>query len=261
MVYALPKVTEYSADGKERFWVEESASMSGWQMILVEKGSFTFEMYGKQQTATAGQVVIFPQGVPFSRKIESELFMHNVIFSFSQSESWLKSHGQYVYGLLQVRPEVVASTCAVLHRAKGLDALPLVDIAVKNLWAHVLLYLEDHPVYREDMVANPTLRKAVEYIREHISERLYVSKVASFFGFTHIKFTKLFTREMGVSPAVYINQERLHHAEALLKDSDFTIGRIATECGFESQFYFHNRFKRKFGVSPSDYRKKIREME
>jgi methylated-DNA-[protein]-cysteine S-methyltransferase len=47
-------------------------------------------------------------------------------------------------------------------------------------------------------------------------------------------FTRVFTREVGTPPGRYVEQVRLETARRRLEESEHTLGRIATECGFGS---------------------------
>ena len=60
----------------------------------------------------------------------------------------------------------------------------------------------------------------------------------------------------GMNTTTYINQSRLAHAQVLLRDKERSIGDIVLMCGFESASYFAKQFKKKFGMTPSQYRKK-----
>lgn len=72
---------------------------------------------------------------------------------------------------------------------------------------------------------------------------------------------RLFEREMGISFNKYCLGLRLEKArEMLLKKADKIID-VALECGFENISYFNRAFKSRYGVSPTEYRKKPRSLE
>ena len=52
---------------------------------------------------------------------------------------------------------------------------------------------------------------------------------------------------------------KIKNARQLLEFSDREVGDIAEACGFNSVAYFSNVFKKITGISPSEYRKNIRE--
>lgn len=61
----------------------------------------------------------------------------------------------------------------------------------------------------------------------------------------------------GMTPNDYILQVKLNKSIVLMSDHMLTIGEIAYELGFSSPAYFSKCFKKQFGVTPADYRKKI----
>jgi YesN/AraC family two-component response regulator len=58
---------------------------------------------------------------------------------------------------------------------------------------------------------------------------------------------------MGVND--YINTVRIAKAVCLLKQTEMTIGDIATDTGFKNQRYFSTFFRQIKGVSPTEFRK------
>jgi AraC family transcriptional regulator, dual regulator of chb operon len=62
----------------------------------------------------------------------------------------------------------------------------------------------------------------------------------------------------GETPTGLVNRLRLEHAARRLLLSGKDITTIAYDCGFETLSYFSGRFKKQFGLTPRDYRKKHR---
>ena len=67
---------------------------------------------------------------------------------------------------------------------------------------------------------------------------------------------RLFKRAVGVSFHEYCNQIRLQKAAELLKGTQSKVLDVALECGFDNVSYFNRLFKKTYGISPSDYRKR-----
>jgi AraC family transcriptional regulator len=57
-----------------------------------------------------------------------------------------------------------------------------------------------------------------------------------------------------MSPHRYLMQQRLDRAKQLLRLPEFTVTRIALECGFANQSHFAKYFRRYTGVSPTQFR-------
>ena len=98
--------------------------------------------------------------------------------------------------------------------------------------------------------------KAQQYIKMHYDDSsLSVSSIADYIGINRSHLYKVFDQIAHQSVSSYILDFRLKKAASLLKNSSAKIGEIANSCGFSEQSYFSNVFQRRYGVSPSLYRK------
>ena len=61
---------------------------------------------------------------------------------------------------------------------------------------------------------------------------------------------------MGTSFVDYLNDYRLSMASRMLVSSDDNIIDIAAHCGYDNLSYFNRIFKKKYGITPSAYRRK-----
>lgn len=68
-------------------------------------------------------------------------------------------------------------------------------------------------------------------------------------------FLRVFKDITGVSPLEYRNSIRLNHVKEQLRDTNIPISEIAKNAGYTSSSYFSDTFKKKIGISPSQYRK------
>ena len=76
------------------------------------------------------------------------------------------------------------------------------------------------------------------------------------FDFENGRFRRIFRKQTGISPWQYLLRSRLAHARRLLDSSDETLASIAETVGFGSAFHFSSSFKKAYGVSPDNWRKK-----
>ena len=94
----------------------------------------------------------------------------------------------------------------------------------------------------------------LSYIDENYKEAISITDIASYCGFSESHFMRFFKNTMGVSFVTYLNDFRLNIAARLLSTSDENILSIAENCGFFNLSYFNRSFKKKFGVTPGEYR-------
>ena len=52
--FLLPELIEHTSSVKNKFWLEEAGNTNFWQLIIIENGSFTFEMAGKTENLLTG---------------------------------------------------------------------------------------------------------------------------------------------------------------------------------------------------------------
>lgn len=99
------------------------------------------------------------------------------------------------------------------------------------------------------------LRPALQFIEDHLSEKLSVMKMADLAACSERHFRRLFQQTMGTSPKRWILERRLQRAALLLTQTDLPIKAVASQCGFEDLPHFHRLFRQRFGQPPSQYRR------
>jgi len=98
------------------------------------------------------------------------------------------------------------------------------------------------------------IRDAIQFARDHLEEDITVDDLADAAGYSRYHFSRLFRESENVSPAAFLQGERLRKAARLLHTTDEPIKTIAFACGFTSPNYFAKAFKRSFGVTPGQMR-------
>ena len=77
-------------------------------------------------------------------------------------------------------------------------------------------------------------------------------------GVSYSWFRHTFTAHTGLSPHQYLLELRLVRARSMLAETEFSIKEIATQMGFEDEFYFSRLFRQKLNLSPSQWRNRNR---
>ncbi len=106
---------------------------------------------------------------------------------------------------------------------------------------------------------NLSIRMAVEYIENHLSEPLNVENISLNGNISKNTLYRGFKREFGMTVSEYITKKRIEAAEKLLRSTDMSIERIASMVGFSTAAYFGANFKKLNGISPLKFRKEIKE--
>ncbi len=96
----------------------------------------------------------------------------------------------------------------------------------------------------------------MNFIRSHTNDNITVVDVAETIGRSTSYVTNCFRKELGISPGAYIARCKLEEAKSLLTYSAMPLAEISNYLCYSSQSYFQNAFKKKFHMTPMQYRKK-----
>lgn len=95
----------------------------------------------------------------------------------------------------------------------------------------------------------------ITYIKGHLEEDISVQSLADQFHFHPNYLSAQIKNRTGESGANYILSRRMEEARRMLVETDLRVVEIAGRCGFKDSSYFNRVFKRKFVLSPEQYRK------
>lgn len=98
------------------------------------------------------------------------------------------------------------------------------------------------------------VRKCIDYIYEHLHEKLSLKLLADHFHLNASYLSKLFRKETGVTFKGFVTEAKVKTAENMLKNSDYSYSDIALVLGFSSQSAFINVFRMSRGITPRKYR-------
>jgi two-component system response regulator YesN len=95
---------------------------------------------------------------------------------------------------------------------------------------------------------------ALHYIKTHFHEDLSLEKVASFVFLNPVYFSQLFKQKVGQGYKEYVIQLRMEHAKKLLQNPHIKLSDIAERIGYQDMRHFTQVFRKKFMVTPSEFR-------
>lgn len=94
-------------------------------------------------------------------------------------------------------------------------------------------------------------------IQAGIKEKLDIASLAEKFGISEWYLTKIFKRWMGITPYEYYLERKIELACDMLSCKEYSISEIALELKFADPFHFSKTFKKKKGITPSEFRKNL----
>ncbi|SRR6266700_5049521 len=111
---------------------------------------------------------------------------------------------------------------------------------------------------QEDIAA---LAAVQEYITKHQGYEITIRELAKKVMLGESKLRKTFKQLYGSGIREYINITRMEKAKLLLESTNYSISRIALECGYKRINSFTKSFTKRFKISPVTWRKTLNDLK
>ena len=235
-------------------------------LCCVEEGSCSFTIDSHTVEVASGQGIFIPAGAFYAPVTQSGCCYQYLRFDaeMEATDAPLFSDRSYHYS------EKIEHSPAVFCVPKVFQTDPVIDFSLETIIDEMT---RSNPVSKvkmnmaffsllirltEQLAGQSVHSLAYEmerYIRENAGHPLTLSQLSERFGYTKQYVIRIFRKQFHTTPTAFINDTKLSLAIRQLTESDSPIEEIAHRCGFEDANYFSRQFKKKFGLSPSEYRK------
>lgn len=112
------------------------------------------------------------------------------------------------------------------------------------------------PILLKEETDKKFIEKFDVYITNHIDNpNLSIDQIAEHFGYSRAMFFRKVRTLTGSTPNEFIKEKRMLYATDLLSQENLTITEVSYRVGISNPQYFATCFKKRFGVSPKDYKK------
>lgn len=101
------------------------------------------------------------------------------------------------------------------------------------------------------------MKRLEDFILRNYHKHLKLEMLAEIFNYNSAYLGKLFKNHTGEYFNTYLDKVRIENAKKLL-NKGLKVYQVAEQVGFTNVDYFHNKFKKYVGASPSTYRKKVK---
>lgn len=107
-----------------------------------------------------------------------------------------------------------------------------------------------NPLYQKDI-----LSKTTKIIEEHLADVDFtLEELCRKVGYSYPHLHRIIKVETGLTLSLYVRQQRLLAAIALLAETSFNIAQVSFAVGFKDPNYFARVFRLEYGLSPKEWR-------
>ena len=244
----------------EGHWVERRTPLDEHLLILCAEGAGTGAVGGTAFTLRPGRVAWFPAGRPHWYAADGTLpwsiaWAH---FRGTAADAYLAAAG-FSEG---TRVLAARDAATLRERFEALHALaqgPPTDAALLGMHARLADFFAELALARLAPDAarhrqTERLETVIRYLRENVDRRVSVPEMAARAHWTPNHFARIFRDYVNQSPASFFRHLKLARACELLRQTDWTVARIAAEVGYDDPFYFSRTFRDAYRLTPTAYR-------
>jgi len=128
-----------------------------------------------------------------------------------------------------------------------------------NALEEVLILISHAYSQNVDRRMDPRIHTVLDLLSQRFMEPLKVADLARAVSLSPSRLAHLFKEQVGDSMMETLLKLRLRQASQLLELTSRSVGEIAAGVGFQSPLYFSRQFAAYFGISPTAYRKSVKQ--
>lgn len=256
---------------QERFWENLNYEINRevtqrHVLAYVYEGAGEMELDGKGCSLISGSLFYVPPGsrMKIMTEQQSLLKFYSVLFQYGQLR-WEGESSQWSSNLINPIFEKTVtyfdenptlldqySDLFTLWNRKGIGYEWKAKLHFQQLLDVLIQMIHDSS---EHLQRNAILiEQTIEYIRNHLRDRLDRTALAERVSLSVGYFSTLFKQHTGYSLVEYITRLRLDRAKTLLRETRLPIYKVSEEVGYVDSFYFTRQFNKDTGMSPREFR-------
>ena len=241
------------------------------QLLYIKSGQIRLRIKEETYEAGPGTLALISRLEPHSIEILSEDYQRYTVTVSPEIQNYAAIMGETLISALVNRPRAFLHT---VHLADTERAESLLQLMVKEsdsseilngkmrlfLLAQLLVhfcreYPETFPEKPENLQRIQQVRL---YLEENFASKCDLESLAAEFHLSQSYLSHQFREVTGSSVIAYLTAYRIAEAKRCLVDTDWSVGKVALECGFSDHSNFGRTFRSMTGLSPKDFRGKYR---
>lgn len=160
--------------------------------------------------------------------------------------------------LRQVPVIVLSNKVLSLEDVKRIESHTHVTLQTKGIWSDAeTISALNRAIFGSDTLPAHTsglVKQAIAYLHQNYTRPVSRWEIAEAVGVSEDYLSRVFHRELNISPWDYLNRYRVLQSRHLLLHTAAAVGAIARQVGFKDQAYFSRVFHKVTGMSPQGFR-------
>lgn len=253
-----------------------------WEFNYIDKGCMVVTIEGKEYLLKSGELIFFQPNefhslearelsapnhtvVSFVSSSKAMKYFKNKIIALNSQERKLLSillrEGLSAYTPIEKQPPISGM---VERENAPIGAVQMTFNLLEEFLITLLRRSESGisirtrlvlPMYYESLPER--IKEIAKYMEQNIRRSLSVSEIAKQFLLSESGLKKLFSRDAGCGVTDFFNNMKIEKAKEYIRLNEMNFTQISDELGFSSIHYFSRLFKKKTGMTLTEYRSSV----
>jgi AraC-like DNA-binding protein len=230
---------------------------SGFEIYYMREGKCHYFINDTSFDVISGDIILIPQeilhGTSYGSKPCSRLLI-NFDVSFINPEILETIKG---VGYLYRNPSTINAINGIFDLIEGEynRSDNISKIALKGFVEMLLIIMLRNQPEKIKQENNTIVQAAIKYIQNNYMSTIRLADVAKMLSVSEEHLSRTFKKEITFGFSEYITLIRLQKAEHMLKNEPSrAVTEVAYACGFNDSNYFSYKFKKAYGITPSEVR-------
>jgi AraC-like DNA-binding protein len=217
---------------------------------------------GSTHTISAGNIcVINPGEIHYGYPIDEHGWTYRMIFinaglmkELATQIMGTKQNSLYFQNFI-IDDRELFKKIIILHQTLEFPGISLLEKETKFLCVMgqlILKYTEEPPKSYSLNSSNRHVVMVKDYLNDNYDQDVSLKILSKLTELSPYYLLRLFKKEVGATPHLYLTQRRINKAKQFLISGD-SLTEVAHKTGFVDQSHFTHRFKNMVGVTPGQY--------
>lgn len=249
----------YYEHSKGKFLMPSKHYHNLYEIYFLEEGSGSYFIDNKSYDIQAGDVVFVPPGTVHKTMYDDVRIRHVIYCSGHFIPTSVLDTMSEMFPVYR-NPKIVKEIKNYFfeiekeYYEKNIYSDDTIRCLLQLMLIHIAKHKNDSILLK---VKNDIVSDVAEFIKGNLQSTLSLSMVAEKYAVTPQYLSALFKKKTGIGFQEYLYLLRMLKAEELLKSrTKISIADVSERCGYNDSNYFSFMFKKNFGITPSEMRKK-----
>lgn len=269
--YKLPRSYEFPGE-----------SHDFWEFIYIDKGELVVTAGASKYLLKAGELAFHCPFEFHSFQVTSQNPVNIIVISFHCGSPFMKTFENKILFLHQMEKQCLSaivkeSEASYVHFD---NVAPLVDLRkkdsapfggdqlIKTSLEQFLIYIyrrNDNIHFEERTVSTNQMHhhaqaalQVQEYLNEHFPEKITLELLAGKLGISVSQLKRIYKEQTGSSVIAHLTSIRISEAKRMIRECNLNFSQIAEAVGYDNIYYFSTLFKKRTGMTLTEYSKSVR---